>query len=62
LQAVNTQISEESSPIIPGDERGARILAKTIYRELRGSGVDEREVIAIATRLLGLATDDLSDG
>jgi len=41
-----------------GETRGARdpralaILAKTIYRELRASGFEERDVIALAGELL----------
>jgi hypothetical protein len=42
--------------------RGARILAKSIYRELRGSGLEERELLAIATQLIGLVAQDIRDG
>jgi hypothetical protein len=45
---------------LPFDEtRGARdpralaILAKTIYRELRSSGYEERDVVTLAGELLG---------
>jgi hypothetical protein len=41
------------------DPRRARILAKTIYRELRSGGLDERGVLGITTELLGLLADDL---
>jgi hypothetical protein len=47
------------------DTRGARepralaILAKTIYRELRGSGFEVRHVIALAGELLGLVTSEV---
>jgi len=43
------------------DPRRPRILAKTIYRELRGSGLEEREVLAIATAMLGLVADDIRE-
>jgi hypothetical protein len=46
-------------PTVAGDERGTRILAKTIYRELRTSGLDERDVLVVATELLGLVAEDL---
>jgi len=42
--------------------RGARILAKSIYRELRDSGIEERELLAIATQLIGLVAQDIRDG
>lgn len=46
-------------PALLDDPRSKRILAKTIYRELRESGVDERDVLAIATELLGLVADEM---
>lgn len=48
----------------PGPKRDARavkILAKTMYRELRGSGLDEKEVVALAGELLGLVTSEVRD-
>ena len=48
----------ESSPT-PNDPRAARILAKTIYRELRGSGFSERDVMALAGELLALVTTEV---
>jgi hypothetical protein len=51
---------------LPFDEtRGARdpralaILAKTIYRELRANGYEERHIIALAGELLGLVTSEV---
>jgi hypothetical protein len=51
---------------LPFDEtRGARdaralaILAKTIYRELRSSGFEERDVIALAGELLAHVTSEV---
>jgi hypothetical protein len=52
---------------LPFDEtRGARdprtlaILAKTIYRELRGSGFEARDVSAVAGELLAQVTSEVS--
>ncbi|MEQ9322369.1 MAG: hypothetical protein RIF41_24600 [Polyangiaceae bacterium] len=39
--------------------RSAKILAKTIYRELRTSGIEEREVLAIASEMLRLVADEM---
>jgi len=47
------------SPTHPNDPRAARILAKTIYRELRGSGFSERDVMALAGELLGLVASEV---
>jgi hypothetical protein len=41
------------------DPRGHRILAKTIYRELRAAGMSERDVLAVATELLAQTAADL---
>lgn len=44
------------------DPRRARILAKTIFRELTTSGLQRSDVIGVATELLGLVADDLKAG
>jgi hypothetical protein len=41
------------------DARALSILAKTIYRELRSSGFEARDVVALANELLGQVTSDL---
>lgn len=54
--------SSKSSPMrsaLIQDHRSARILAKTIYRELKSSGIEESEVIAVATEMLGLVAGDM---
>ena len=46
----------------PGTKRDARavkILAKTIYKELRTSGLDEKEVMSLAGELLGLVSSEV---
>ncbi len=41
------------------DARALAILAKTIYRELRSSGFETRDVIALAGELLGQVTTEV---
>lgn len=41
------------------DPRAVAILAKTIYRELRGAGYAERDVMALASELLGMVAADV---
>jgi hypothetical protein len=41
------------------DPRALAILAKTIYRELRSNGFEERDVIALAGELLGQVTTEV---
>lgn len=43
------------------DARSARILAKTIYRELRQNGLDDQEMMALAGELLSLLASDVED-
>jgi hypothetical protein len=44
------------------DARALSILAKTIYRELRTSGFQTRDVIALAGELLGHVTSEVTGG
>ncbi|AKT39970.1 hypothetical protein [Chondromyces crocatus] len=43
------------------DPRSVRILAKTMYRELRQNGLNEQEVMALAGELLSLLATDVED-
>jgi hypothetical protein len=40
------------------DPRALAILAKTIYRELRSSGFEARDVVALAGELLGQVSSE----
>ena len=40
-------------------EKALKILAKSIFRELRGNGYDAREIVALSTELLSLITTDI---
>lgn len=51
--------ADHTSKLSDSNERSARILAKTIYRELRASGLGEKEVLAIASELLGLVAQEV---
>ncbi len=44
------------------DARALSILAKTIYRELRSSGFQARDVIALAGELLAQVTSEVRGG
>jgi hypothetical protein len=43
----------------PHDPRAVRILAKSIYRELRATGFSERDVMALTGELLALLTSEV---
>src|SRR3954470_7668394 len=40
-------------------EKAIKILAKSIYRELRASGYDTREIVALSSELIGLITTEI---
>ena len=63
----NLRLSTEPSPIpadlkqVSSDPRALRILAKTIYRELRQGGLAEEDVMSLAGELLSLVTCEVKD-
>jgi hypothetical protein len=44
------------------DPRALAILAKTIYRELRASGYEARDVMMLASELLGAVATEVKGG
>ena len=40
-------------------ERGANILARSIFRELKGNGYSRDQILAVASELISQVTDDL---
>jgi hypothetical protein len=49
----------DSSPEARRDVRALPILAKTLYRDLISSGYSGRDVLALASELMGLISADL---
>ena len=43
-------------------ERTARVLAKSIYKELREGGLEHPSVLAVATELIALLAADVRSG
>ncbi len=43
------------------DPRALRIIAKTVYRELRQGGLAEEDMMAVASELLSLVAGDMKD-
>jgi hypothetical protein len=41
------------------DAKAARILAKSLYRELRGNGYTPKQILSLSTELIDLVTQDL---
>lgn len=49
----------QSEPLIQKN-RPVRILAKSIFRELKSQGYDDRQIVSLATELLSEVTDEMS--
>jgi len=43
----------------PGGDRAVRILAKSLFRQLKESGFENRDILSLSTELVGLITSDL---
>lgn len=60
---MQTQASEQDRMSTPaGDARALRILAKSVYRELRASGHSRTDIVGFTNALLELVTSDLKAG
>jgi hypothetical protein len=44
------------------DTKGTQILAKSLFRELRGNGYSTNQILSLSTELIELVTQDLKDG
>jgi hypothetical protein len=49
------------SPKAQADNRGVRIIAKSVYRELRNSGHSRSDIVAFTNAVLELVTTELRD-
>lgn len=47
--------------MMPGtlDVKGTKILAKSLFKELRGSGYSPNQILSLSTELIDLVTQDL---
>jgi hypothetical protein len=43
------------------DNKGTKILAKSLFRELRGNGYSTNQILSLSTELIDLVTQDLKD-
>lgn len=42
-------------------DRGVKILAKSLFRDLRTNGYDDRQIVALSTELISLLTREMKD-
>ena len=55
ISTVQVNVSPNPTP----DSRGLKIIAKSIYKELRTQGYDAKQVVGLATELISLVTAEL---
>ena len=54
------ETNAETKRPAPPDPRALRILAKSIFKELRSQGYEPQQVVSFATEILALVTDDIA--
>jgi len=49
--------------MVPGilDNKGTKILAKSLFKELRGNGYSTNQILSLSTELIDLITEDLKE-
>ena len=55
---INAQAAVIAAPA-PNREKALQILSKSIYKELRENGYEPRQIVALASEIIGLVTTDL---
>lgn len=53
--------TRSQDPKAAADNRGVRIIAKSVYRELRNSGHSRSDIVAFTNAVLELVTTELRD-
>ncbi len=47
--------------LLRSPEKSVKILAKSLYRELRSNGYDDRQIVALSTELISLLTTEIKE-
>jgi len=59
VRSVQTEKQTTNSEPLIQRNRSVRILAKSIFRELKLQGYDDKQIVALATELLSEVTDQV---
>lgn len=59
IACVRTMVPPYNSAAPPADSRSVSILAKSLYREMKGGGYSPKDVMSLATELLGMVATDV---
>ncbi|MBX2811668.1 MAG: hypothetical protein KTR25_07655 [Myxococcales bacterium] len=64
MQAVTSnttsKVHANEQPAIAEDPRVARIVARSIFRDMKANGIPQSRILEVASELIGLVTSDLS--
>ena len=65
---MHTPQNASSIPALPAlngsngtDARSAKILAKTIFRDMKQYGIPNQRILEVASELIGLVTDEIAE-
>ena len=47
--------------LLKAPDKSVKILAKSLFRELRTNGYDDRQIVALSTELIGLLTLEIRE-
>lgn len=42
-------------------DKGLRIIARSLFKELKDNGFDHRQIVSLSSELIGLVTSDMQD-
>lgn len=54
-----TRTRENTGPV-NNHQRALKILSRSIYKELRQNGYEPKQIVALATEIIGLVTSDIN--
>ncbi len=54
-----SEAHHNTTPSAPCDERSTRILAESMFRDMKAYGMPNDRILEIASRLIGLVTSDI---
>ncbi len=46
----------------PTTDKALKIIARSLFRELKQNGYDSKQIVSLSTELIGLVTSDLREG
>jgi len=59
-QPAGSESKPEIKPEIKNDPKALKILAKSVFRQLRAQGYEATQVIGFATEIIALVTSDIA--